>query len=82
MEFQNCSRYYISRFSVTINMVLSNPLVAPANVPPMSFTLCDTTILLMTPHVASPKTGNVSKFTGNKALAQVLIMVTGLKVMM
>ena len=42
-------------------MVLSNPWVELANVLQISFTQCDTTILIMTSHVASHKRGNVSK---------------------
>ena len=44
-------------------MILNNPMVALANVPQISFTQCDTAVLLMTSHMASHKGGNVSKFT-------------------
>ena len=57
----------LSHCSLTINMVLSNPWVALANVLQISFTQCDTTILIMTSHVASHKRGNVSKFAENNA---------------
>ena len=49
---------------MNLNMVLGNPMVALSNVRQISFTLCDTAIL-MTPHMASHKRGNVSKFTEN-----------------
>ena len=48
-----------------LNMVLSNPLVAPTNVLQISFTQCDTTLLLMMSHMVLHKRGNVSKFTEN-----------------
>ena len=79
-EESNLSKSKTLRGDIYDTMVLSNPLVARVNVPQISFTQCDTTVLLMTSHMASHKRGNVSKFTENKVLAQIL-MATGLMVL-
>ena len=46
---------------MNLTMVLSNPMVALSNVPQISFTQCDTAILLMTSHMASQMNKNYGK---------------------